>query len=190
MATPGSAYDKEQVVWKSKTARAQVRGTRVRWDTLWKPTRAHSPRGSPQCAKGGGQLEAPWRFFPALLVCNWVQCSNFIGRRSEIQSCHVKYPVRELTCTFSYTCAKNLLQRKLQPCSHVSRFPFHTSAHLDLVINTFCYSGVWNEYSLISKNSTDRWEKVKYQKGERLFQFRLCWLPMNSGIYFFPIDHF
>lgn len=85
----------------------------------------------------------------------------------------MKYPVRELTCTFSYTCAKNLLQRKLQPCSHVSRFPFHTSARLDLVINTFCYS-VYGISILLSQKTVQIAEKKLSIKKERDYFNSIC----------------
>ena len=50
--------------------------------------------------------------------------------------------------TFCHTCLQNPLQRKLQLCSQASHFFFHTPAHLDLVNNKFCYTGVWNKYPL------------------------------------------
>ena len=75
--------------------------------------------------------------------------------------------------TFCHTCLQNLLQRKLQLHSQASRFCFHPSAHLDLVNNKFCDTGVWNKYPLFFIfyffKSTDCWGKVKHPKGKRLF---------------------
>ena len=65
MAAPGLVYDKKQVVWKSKTPRAEVTGAIICWDIPSKPLPAHSRRVGPQCAhlqKG----KVSWRLFEVL----------------------------------------------------------------------------------------------------------------------------